>query len=231
MRVRDVMTYGAIGVPATATLTEAVETLLRARVSALLVFDASNGLAGILSEGDLLRRAELGTARDRAPWLDFLLSGGKLAESYARSHGRRVSEIMTADVLTIGEDAELSEGIDCMLNNKVRRLPVLRGDKVVGVVSRSDLLKALLAALPKVARTQSDDAIKVAIKAELDKRGWAPRATVGVDVANGVVTYTGSLTDERLRDGLKVIAENTDGVREVRDQMSWIEPNSGLYMG
>ena len=231
MRVRDVMTYGAIGVADTATLAEAVETLLRARVSALLVFDASNQLAGILSEGDLLRRAEIGTVRERAPWLDFLLSGGKQAESYVRTHGRKVSEIMTASVVTIGEDEELSEAVDAMMNKNVKRLPVLRGDKVVGVVSRSDLLKALLASLPKAAAPQSDDAIKTAIKAQLDKLGWAPRASVGVEVAKGVVTYTGSFTDERVRDGLKVIAQNTPGVREVRDRMSWIEPNSGLYMG
>ena len=105
MRVRDVMTHGAIGVPETATLTEAVETLLRARVSALLIFDANNQLAGILSEGDLLRRAELGTTRKRAWWLELLLSGGRQAESYAHTHGRRVGEIMTKDVLTIPEDA------------------------------------------------------------------------------------------------------------------------------
>jgi CBS domain-containing protein len=231
MRVRDVMTYGAIGVPETATLTETVETLLRARVSALLVFDATNQLAGILSEGDLLRRAELGTNRKRAPWLDFLLSGGRLAESYAHTHGRRAGEIMTRDVLTIGEDAELSDVVDTMVKHNIKRLPVLRGDKVIGIVSRSDLLKALLASLPKAGGTQSDAEIKSAIQAEFDKLGWAPRASVGVEVVNGVVIYTGAITDERMRDGLRVIAENTPGVREVRDQTSWIEPNSGFYMG
>ena len=231
MRVRDVMTHGAIGVPETAALTEAVETLLRARVSALLVFDANNRLAGILSEGDLLRRAELGTTRKRAGWLEFLLSGGRQAESYAHTHGRRAEEVMTTHVLTIPEDAELSEAVDLMLKHNVKRLPVLRGDEVAGVVSRSDILKALLASLPKARAAQSDAEIKSAIRAELDKLAWAPRATVGVEVEGGVVTYTGAITDERLRDGLKVIAENTPGVAQVRDRMCWIEPNSGYYMG
>ena len=231
MRVRDVMTHGAIGVPETATLTEAVETLLRARVSALLIFDANNQLAGILSEGDLLRRAELGTTRRRAWWLELLLSGGRQAESYAHTHGRRVGEIMTKDVLTIPEDAELSDAVDLMAKHGVKRLPVLRGDQVIGVISRSDLLKGLLTSLPQAGAQSSDAEIRSAIRTQLDKLGWAPRATVGVEVSNGVVTYTGSITDERMRDGLKVIAENTPGVHQVRDHMSWIEPNSGFYMG
>jgi CBS domain-containing protein len=230
MRVRDVMTYGAIGVPDTATLAETIETLLRSHVSALLVFDAEHALAGILSEGDLLRRAELGTETKRAHWLEFLLSGGRLAESYAHSHGRRAGEVMTTKVVTIPEDADLSEAVDLMLKRNVKRLPVLRGESVVGVISRSDLLKGLLASLPKAGAPHPDAEIKASIQAELDKLGWAPRASVRVEVANSVVTFEGAITDERMRSGLKVIAENTPGVTAVHDRMSWIEPNSGFYV-
>ncbi len=230
MRVRDVMTYGAIGVPETATLAEAIETMLRSRVSALFVFDSDHALVGVLSEGDLLRRAELGTDRKRPHWVELLLSGGRLAESYAHSHGRKVGEIMTAKVITVSEDADLGEAVDLMLHRNVKRLPVLRGEAVVGVMSRSDLLKGLFAALPKAEAGHSDAEIKAAIQAELDKLGWAPRASVRVEVANGAVTYEGAITDERLRSGLKVIAENTPGVTEVHDHMCWIEPNSGFYV-
>ncbi len=115
MRVRDVMTYGAIGVPETATLAEAIGTLLRSRVSALLVFDADHALAGMLSEGDLLRRAELGTDTTRPRWLEFLLGGGRQAETYAHTHGRKVGEIMTPKVVTIAEDADLSEAVDLII--------------------------------------------------------------------------------------------------------------------
>jgi len=230
MRVRDVMSYGAIGVPDTTTLAEAIETLLRSHVSALLVFDSEHALVGILSEGDLLRRAELGTDTKRAHWLEFLLSGGRLAERYAHTHGRRVGEIMTAKVVTISEDADLGEAVDLMLKRNVKRLPVLRSDAVVGVISRSDLLKGLLASLPKAGAPHTDAEIKASIQAELDKLGWAPRASVRVDVANGVVTFDGAITDERVRSGLKVIAENTPGVAAVHDHMCWIEPNSGFYV-
>jgi CBS domain-containing protein len=224
------MTYGALGVPETATLAEAIDTLLRSRVSALLVFDADNALAGVLSEGDLLRRAELGTDRKRARWLEFLLSGGRQAETYAHTHGRKVGEIMTAKVVTIAEDSELSQAVDLMLRHNVKRLPVLRGDAVVGVISRSDLLKGLLASLPKAGGVNPDAEIKASIHAELDKLGWAPKASLRVEVENGVVTFEGAIADERMRSGLKVIAENTPGVTDVRDHMCWIEPNSGCYL-
>jgi CBS domain-containing protein len=230
MLVRDVMTYGAIGVPETATLAQAVEIMLGSRVSALFVFDADHALAGVLSEGDLLRRSELGTERKRARWLELMLSGGRLADSYAHSHGRKVGEIMTGDVLAIAEDADLSEAVDLMLKRHVKRLPVLRGDAVVGVISRSDLLKGLLASLPKADASHSDAEITAAIQAELDKLSWAPRASVRVDAVNGAVTFSGAITDERLRSGLRVIAENTPGVVAVHDHMCWIEPNSGLYV-
>ena len=111
-----------IGVSETATLAEAVETLLRSRVSALFVFDANHALVGVLSEGDLLRRSELGTDEKRPRWLEFLLSGGRLAEAYAHTHGRKVGEIMTTHVATVSEDAELGEAVDLMLHRRVKRL-------------------------------------------------------------------------------------------------------------
>lgn len=230
MRVRDVMTYGAIGVPETASLAETGETMLRSHVSAVFVFDEKGRLAGVLSEGDLLRRAELETEKKRPQWLEYLLSGGRLAEAYVRAHGRKIGEIMTRKVFTIAEDADLSVAVDLMMKHHVKRLPVLRGDTVLGVVSRSDVLKGLLAALPNREGARPDAEIKAAIAAELDKLGWAPTASVSVAVLNGVVTFNGAISDERLRDGLKVVAENIPGVVAVRDRMAWIEPNSGLYI-
>lgn len=230
MRIRDVMTYGVIGVPESASLAEAVETMIRSRVSALFVFDPNNALSGILSEGDLLRRSELGSERKRPHWLELLIGSGRLAEAYAHEHGRKVREVMTPNVETIAEDAELSDAVDRMIRHRIKRLPVLRGETVIGVISRSDLLKGLLAAAPDANAPHSDNDIKAAIQSELNKLEWAPRASVRIVVANGVVTFEGSVTDERLRDGLKVIAENTPGVTAARDHMAWIEPNSGVVI-
>jgi CBS domain-containing protein len=230
MQVRDVMTHGVIGVTEGANVAEAVETMLRSQVSALFVFDAHNELIGILSEGDLFRRSELGSERKRPRRLEFLLGSGRLAETYAHEHGRKVGEVMTRDVETIEEGAELSVAVDRMIRRRIKRLPVLRGESVVGVISRSDLLKGLLTATPRAKGPHPDAEIKGAVQAELDKLDWAPRASVRVEVQNAVVTFSGAITDERLRDGLKVIAENTPGCVGVRDHMAWIEPNSGFFM-
>jgi CBS domain-containing protein len=231
MKVRDVMTYGVISVSESASIAEAIETMLRSRVSALVVFDADHALSGILSEGDLLRRSELGSEAQKRPyWLELLIGSGRIADAYTHDHGRKAGEVMTRDVQTIGEDSELSEAVDRMIRHRIKRLPVLRGETLVGIVSRSDLLKGLLAATPSTNAPHSDAEIKTAILAELNKLDWAPRASVGVEVQSGIVTFTGSIIDERLRGALKVIAENTPGCVAVHDHMAWIEPNSGVVI-
>ena len=229
MKVRDVMTYGVISVSENASIAEAIETMLRSRVSALVVFDADHALSGILSEGDLLRRSELGSEPKRPYWLELLIGSGRLAGAYAHEHGRKAGEVMTRDVETITEDAELSEAVDRMIHRR-KRLPVLRGETLVGIVSRSDLLKGLLTATPSANAEHSDAEIKAAILAELDRLEWAPRASVSVEVQNGAVTFGGSIIDERLRGALKVIAENIPGCVAVHDHMAWIEPNSGVVI-
>ncbi len=230
MRVQDAMTRGVVGVRETASLSEAVETMLHSGISALFVFDERKALIGVLSEGDLLRRGELGTESRRPRWLESLLSGGRLAHSYAHSHGRKVAEVMSKDVVSIAEDADLSEAVDLMIRRRVKRLPVVRGGAVVGVVSRSDLLKKLYLALPRDAERKSDEEIRAAIAAEIDSQGWAPRASIRVWARDGEVTLDGTITDERLREGLRVIAENTPGVKAVHDRLAWIEPNSGFLI-
>jgi len=230
MRVRDAMTRGAVGVRDTADLAEAVAAMLRARISALFVFDERKALVGVLSEGDLLRRGELGTEGRRPYWLESLFSGGRLAHDYAHAHGRKVAEVMTKSVVSIAEDANLAEAVELMIRRRINRLPVMRGGSVVGVLSRSDLLKKLYLALPRDAAPRSDAEICAAIQAEIDSQGWAPRASIRVAAKDGEVTLEGAVTDERLREGLRVIAENTPGVKAVHDRLAWIEPNSGLLI-
>ncbi len=230
MRVQDAMTRGVIGVRDTASLSEAVEAMLRAHISALFVFDERKALIGVLSEGDLLRRGELGTEGRRPHWLESLLSGGRLAHDYAHAHGRKVAEVMTKDVVSIAEDVDLAEAVELMIRRHINRLPVVRGGSVVGVLSRSDLLKKLYLALPRDAAPKSDAEICAAIQAEINSQEWAPRASIRVAAKDGEVTLEGAVTDERLREGLRVIAENTPGVKAVHDRLAWIEPHSGLLI-
>ena len=230
MRVQDVMTPKLIGVAETASLWDALNLMVTSRISALIVFDAIGAPVGILSEGDLMRRAEFGAERRKPRWLEFLTGGGEAARDYARSHGRRVHEIMTRGVLTVDHNAELSEAIELMLEKRVRRLLVVRGSEPLGMLSRSDLVRALMKALPPEACARSDADIEAAIGEELGRQSWAPAYAVRAVVENGTATLEGAIPDESMREGLKVLVENVAGVKAVRDRMAWIEPNSGLYM-
>jgi CBS domain-containing protein len=230
MRVKDIMTEDVITVTEDATLLQALRKLVDSKVSALVVIGDSGEPIGVLSEGDLMRRAELGTDKPRRGWFEFLSGGGHAAEDYILSHGRQVAELMTRSALTIHEDAEIKDAVDVMIANKVKRLVVVRDRKAIGVLARSDLLKALLAALDRPEVVRSDDQIFTDIIGRMSKQSWAPRGSIHTDVADGVVTLEGAIADERLRGALKVLIETVPGVRSVRDKLAWIEPESGYLV-
>src|SRR5271157_295446 len=157
MIASDVMTRNVISVPPDATVAQAVELMLERGISGLLVVDASGVLAGIVTEGDLLRRDELGTERRRSWWLRMIASPGRQAGDFTRTHGRKVADVMTHDVLSVAADAPLAEIVALMEEHRIKRVPVLEGDRVVGVVSRADLLRALSVAARERAESVADD--------------------------------------------------------------------------
>jgi CBS domain-containing protein len=230
MRVKDIMTANVIAVTEETTLLAALRTLIERKVSALVVLDAQGAPVGVLSEGDLLRRAELGTQKRRTGWLEFLAGGGRSAKDYVLSHGRRVGELMTRGALSIDEDAEIAAAVDIISTRKVKRLVVTRGHVAVGVLSRSDILKALLATLEAVEAERTDAEIFNDIVAQMSRESWTPRGSIHADVTRGIVTLEGAISDERLRSGLKVLVENVPGVKAVKDRLAWIEPNSGYLV-
>jgi CBS domain-containing protein len=227
--VKDIMTAPVIGIQPEMPLASAVEVMLRERISGLPVIDAGGNLVGMLSEGDLLRRTELGTTK-RPRWIDLFFREGRLAERYTHDHGRRVQEVMTADVRTITEAADVREAVELMQRHRIKRLPVVAADKVVGIVTRADILQALAKALPAYEAPLPDHAVRDRILFELGQQSWAPLATIDVKVKDGVVTFTGTITEYRCRAALRVLAENVPGVTSVRDDLVWIEPVSGTVV-
>jgi CBS domain-containing protein len=227
---RDVKTIGP-----DATIDEAIATLLSAHVSGMPVVDATGRLVGVVSEGDFLHRAEIGAARRKPRWIEFLLGPGDVAESYVLSHGRKVSEVMTRDVVTVEESTPLTEIGEIMQKRRVKRLPVVSGEHLVGIITRADLLRALSAAFAaRPAPTPAectDKAILGRLLAELQTQGFASPRTLDVTVDKGVVTLRGEIFDERQRQALAVAAENIGGVTKVVDQLVWIEPFSGMTIG
>jgi CBS-domain-containing membrane protein len=229
MKANDVMTRNVISVAPDATVLQAARLMLQHHISGLPVIDRAGQLVGVLSEGDFLRRRETGTERRRSRWLKFLMGPGRIAADYVHSHGSKVSEVMSEDVKTIGEDTALEHIVQLMEKQRIKRLPVLRGDKVVGIVTRSNLLHAMVSlARSAPPAAQGDVDIRERLLAEMQKEQWAPAATVNVVVRDGVVELWGVIFDERQREALKVVAENIAGVKAVKDHLVWIEPTSGM---
>jgi CBS domain-containing protein len=228
MRVKDVMTPNVICIGADEPILKAARLMLQNRISGLPVVDKDGELVGMVTEGDFLRRGELGTQRQRPKWLEFIVGPGKLAQEYTHSSGRKVEEIMTPDPWTISEDKTLEAVVDTMERHHVKRLPVTRGGRMVGIVSRANLMHALASLSRDVPAPPpgADSAIRDKILAAIAKQDWAPR--VNVIVKDGVAELHGVLTDDRERAGLIVAAENVPGVKHVRDHLVWVEPISGV---
>jgi CBS domain-containing protein len=229
MKVKDVMTSPVVSIEPESAVLEAVRIMLQRHISGLPVVDKEGRLVGIVTEGDFLRRAETGTQRRRPRWLEYLVGAGRLADEYTRTHGRKVHEIMTAGALTVTEDTPLDQVVRLMEKRRIKRLPVMRGNAVVGIVSRANLVHALAGLAGEVKpAAASDQAIRDRIVAELAGQSWAPTALINVIVRGGVVELWGAITDERERAAIMVAAENAPGVKGVNDHLAWVDAMSGM---
>jgi CBS domain-containing protein len=227
MRVKDVMTPKVICVGVDEAVVKAARLMLQHQISGLPVVDKEGELIGIVTEGDFLRRGELGTQRRRSKWLEFLLGPGKLAQEYVQASSKKIEDVMTPDPRTIGEDASLEAAVDMMERHRIKRIPVTRDGRVVGIISRANLMHALASIARDVSPPASGDStIRDSIMATIAKQDWAPH--VNVIVKDGVAELYGVVTDDRERQGLVVAAETVPGVKRVVDHLVWVEPISGM---
>jgi len=230
MRAHQIMTRPVISVTPDTTIVEAANIMLQKHVSGLPVLDATGKLVGIISEGDFIRRSEIGTQRKRGKFLKFILGPGKAASDFVLEHGHKVAEIMTPEPLTIGEDTALEEIVALMERNNVKRLPVTRADKVVGIVTRANLLQAVASLAREIPDpTADDDHIRNRVIDTLAKQDWCPFG-LSVVVRDGIVHLSGVITEERSRQAAVVAAENVTGVKKVHDHLCWVDTMSGMYL-
>ena len=230
MRAHQIMTRSVITVTPDATILEAANTMLRQHVSGLPVVDAAGKLVGIVSEGDFIRRSEIGTQRKRGRWLEIHARPGAAATDYVHEHGRKVSEVMTRIRSPSPRTRRWRRSCSAMETNDVKRLPVMRGDKLVGIVSRANLLQAVASLAREIPDpTADDDHIRNRIIEALEKNDWSPFG-LNVIVRDGIVHLSGVITDERSRQAAMVAAENVAGVKKVHDHLCWVDTMSGMYL-
>lgn len=230
MRAHQVMTRQVITATVDTSVADAARTLLDHHISGMPVLDANGKLVGVVSQGDFIRRAEIGTQRKRSRWLKLLLGPGREASDFVHERGRKVGEVMNPSPITVAEEATLEEVATLMEKNDIKRVPVMRDDKLVGIVTRTNLVQAVLDLARDVPDpTADDDHVRNRIHAAIAKNDWKPHG-LSVLVRDGIVHLSGIITDERSRKATVVAAENVAGVRKVHDHLVWLEPMSGVYV-
>ncbi len=224
MRAADIMTTAVITVGPDTSVQDLAKLLCERGISGVPVVDADERLVGIVTEGDLLHRAETGTEHRtehrRARWLEALGSDQELARDYVKSHSRKVADVMTREVITIADTTELADIANLLETKHIKRVPVLRDGKLVGIVSRANLVRAVAAA-PRAAASDGDDrAVRAQLLAELNREEWAKAWAADIIVKEGVVhLWFASDQPEVERQAMRIAAENIPGVRQVEQHV------------
>jgi CBS domain-containing protein len=220
MNAADIMTTQVVTIAADATAKDAAELMLNNHISALPVVDASGKLLGIVSEGDLVRRAELGTARSRSWWLELLTPNRTLATDYVKSHGHKVSELMTRDLVTAKPDTPIAEIALLLEENAIKRVPIVDKGKLVGIVARANLIQALAGrpAEPKAETPRKDSEIRADALAALANEPWRPWL-VNITVRGGAAHLWGVVNTDEEKLAAGVAVENVPGVQSVHNHI------------
>jgi CBS domain-containing protein len=229
MRAADVMTRDVICVRPDATVIEAARLLLGAKVSAVPVVDDEGRLVGLLSEGDLVRRVEIGSEKRRSGWRTVFVDRVTLAGEYIKSHGRLVRDVMTTGVIVAEEDTALAEIADLMEKHHIKRVPVVREGKVVGIVSRANMLQALIGSPRVIPVGPCDDAdLRQRVTAELERQPWSSFGVANVIVQDGVAQIWGYAENERHKEACRIAAESVAGIKGVENHL--VVHSSGVYI-
>ena len=219
MNAADIMAPDVICADPETPLSELIGLMLKNRVSAVPIV-MQGRVVGIVSEGDLLRRAETGTEGRPPRWLELITSTDRLAADYVKTHGVKASEVMTRDVVAVAAETPLAEIARLMEAHRIKRVPVLRDGRLIGIVARRNLLQALASRLNAAPATASDRTIRNAFHEALSRQPWADQgASINAMVCDGVVHLWGYAPEGVRRQAVVVLAENVAGVRSVEDHL------------
>ena len=221
MRAIDVMVRDVVTVHPDTDVADAIKLLAERDVSALPVLDKDGNLVGVLSEADLIHRAEIGTEKHRPWWLEAVTGATALAEEFAKSHGKKVGEVMTDGVISVSEETPLSEIAALFERKRIKRVPVVKSGKLVGIVSRSNPIQALASAAGRVdQRDETDRRIRLDLLSRMQDQSWTDFGSRNVTVSDGGVHLWGLVGSEAERKALLALAEGIPGVSRVSDEMT-----------
>lgn len=222
MQARDVMTSPAISLGVDASVTDAAALMAERRVSAIPIVDGSHRIVGIVSEGDLLQRRELGTERRSSWWLNLISDPVETDRTYLKSTARLVSSVMTRDVVTVGEESLLSEIAVILTEKHVKRVPVVAGGRLVGIVSRADIVRAFARETDASEPLISDDdrTIRGAVIEQLGALHSVQPPDINVIVKDGQVSVWGIIFSEDRRSPIVEAIKNVPGVKSVDDHLT-----------
>jgi CBS domain-containing protein len=219
MQAKDIMTTSVATVGPDASITEIAELLLSRQVSAVPVVDAGGRPVGIVSENDLMRRADSDRVRRPSWWLALVGGADDNAREYVRTHGGTAADVMTRPVISIGEDVPVNEVAHLLESEHIKRLPVLRDGKIVGIVSRADLLRALASGeAPRRAALDGDRELRERVEAEI-AAAHVPADFVSVSVADGEVHLWGAAESRQIKQAIRTAAEVAAGAGKVHDNV------------
>jgi CBS domain-containing protein len=221
MKAADVMVSTVVTVGPECSVQDLAETLLEHRISAVPVVSNGGALVGIVSEGDLIRRTEMDTERRRSRWLALLIGTQPLAAEFVKSHACRVADVMTRDVIVATPDTPLRHIAALLEKNGIKRVPIVSNGKLVGIVSRANLVQALASARKeiKAAAATSDRMIREELLSRLRTESWARTSRLNVIVHDGTVELWGGVRSQTEKQAVRVAAELTPGVRAVNDNL------------
>lgn len=229
MQAKDMMTSPVLTISPDATVVEIAQLLLERHISAAPVVDDAGKLVGIVSEGDLMRRPESGTERHPSWWLSLISDPRKEAREFVKHHGLHARDVMSRHVVSVSETTPLQEVASLLEKHRIKRVPVLRDGKVVGIVSRANLLQGLLAREPASSEDPAgNEKVRSLVTSELARHGWATNQTACVVAESGVVHLWGFVNSDAVRDAYRIAAENVRGVKRVENHMKVLPPEARL---
>ena len=228
MKAHEIMVRNIVSVNRGTSVSEIAQLLVTHRVSGLPVVTKDNELIGIVSESDLLHRAEVGTEKKRKWWLAVLVDPDTAAREYTKAHGLKAEDIMTRHVVTVDPEADLSKVADVLDSHNIKRVPVLKDGKVVGIITRADLVRTLAGIdVKRPGQRGNDRQLESALFDKFRGQSWLNSTFINATVNNGIVELWGFAQSEDQRRALRVLVEEVEGVLEIKDHLKIGFPRSG----